>query len=72
MLIAAETVHRMSGKLPTRKGDDLFLGEGKLSVSIATASPVSTLIHLGVNEDASGAPVTTQVKTSVWVTANED
>lgn len=37
-------------------GNDLF-GPHKLSVSIATASPVSTLIHLGVNLDPEGAPV---------------
>lgn len=42
-----------------RKGDDLFVGEGKLTVSIATVSPVSALIHLGMNVDASGAPVKT-------------
>jgi hypothetical protein len=40
-----------------RVGDDLFVGEKKLSVSIATASPVSNLIHLGVNIDPTGAPV---------------
>ncbi len=46
----------------SRKGDDLFaLGEEgfhkKLTVSIATASPVSCLIHLGVNVTARLAPV---------------
>lgn len=41
----------------SRRGDDLFVGERKLSVSIATASPVSTLIHLGINVDPAGAPV---------------
>ncbi len=45
-----------------RKGNDLFLtkegGEPrKLSVSIVTASPVSTLFHFGVNIDPAGAPV---------------
>jgi hypothetical protein len=40
-----------------RDGDDLFLGEGKLSVSIVTASPVSVLLHLGINVDPEGAPV---------------
>jgi hypothetical protein len=44
-----------------RDGDDIFVsGEGeprKLSVSIVTASPVSTLLHFGVNIDADGAPV---------------
>jgi hypothetical protein len=40
-----------------RVGDDLFVGDRKLSVSIATVSPVSTLIHLGINIDPSGSPV---------------
>ena len=40
-----------------RRGNDLFFGEGKLSVSIVTATPVSTLFHFGVNVDFSGAPV---------------
>ena len=40
-----------------REGDDLYAGERKLSVSIATASPVSTLMHVGLNVDPTGAPV---------------
>lgn len=40
-----------------RSGNDLFVGDRKLSVSIVTASPVSTLFHFGVNIDPSGAPV---------------
>ena len=44
-----------------RRGNDLFLEDGeeraKLSVSIVTATPVSTLFHFGVNIDATGAPV---------------
>lgn len=40
-----------------REGDDLFVGEGKLTVSIATVSPVSALAHLGINVDPAGAPV---------------
>ncbi len=43
--------------IPRREGDDLFVGDRKLTVSIATVSPVSTLIHVGINVDASGAPV---------------
>jgi len=38
-------------------GDDIFIGDAKLTVSIATRSPVSCLIHFGVNIDATGAPV---------------
>lgn len=40
-----------------RDGDDLFVEDRKLSVSIATASPVSTLIHFALNIDPTGAPV---------------
>lgn len=40
-----------------RRGDDLFEGEGKVSVSIATLSPVSGLIHTGLNVISEGAPV---------------
>jgi len=40
-----------------RKGDDLFYENGKLSVSIATKSITSVLIHFAVNIDANGAPV---------------
>lgn len=40
-----------------RSGDDLFINNKKLSVSIATKSITSTLIHFGLNIDANGAPV---------------
>lgn len=42
-----------------RSGDDLFDGEAKLSVSIATVSPVSGLIHLGLNISSHNTPVRT-------------
>ncbi len=40
-----------------RNGDDLFINNKKLSVSIATKSITSTLIHFGLNINADGAPV---------------
>lgn len=40
-----------------RDGDDLYADRRKLSVSIATLSPVSTLMHVGLNIDPAGAPV---------------
>ena len=45
-----------------RTGDDLWLGRDestrrKLSVSIVTATPVSVLMHVGINVDPAGAPV---------------
>lgn len=42
-----------------REGDDLFYGRGKLSISVATRSVVSTLIHFGLNIDNRGTPVNT-------------
>lgn len=42
-----------------REGDDLYLDEGKLSISIATVSPVSTLIHFAINCINAGTPVKT-------------
>ncbi len=41
----------------TRKGDDLFYQGRKLTVSIATKSPTSTLIHTGINIFKEGAPI---------------
>jgi hypothetical protein len=54
--LPAEKAH-----LVFRKGNDLYVGKkgeaAKLSVSIVTATPVSTLFHFGVNIDFAGAPV---------------
>ena len=41
----------------TRSGDDLFVNNKKLTVSIATKSMTSILIHTGINIDSTGAPV---------------
>jgi hypothetical protein len=49
-----EEVHNL-----TRDGDDIYLGGKKLSISIATQSPVSSLIHFAVNIINSGTPVPT-------------
>jgi len=40
-----------------RRGDDLFIDNKKLSVSIATKSSTSVLMHIGVNIDPEGAPI---------------
>jgi hypothetical protein len=46
-----------------RSGDDIYLDfggeEGKFSISIATVSPVSSLIHFAVNVSNKGTPVKT-------------
>lgn len=40
-----------------RTGDDLYVGECKLSISIATVTPVSTMIHTGLNLRSDNVPV---------------
>ena len=45
------------GFVITRNGDDLFYEGKKLTVSIATKSINSILIHTGINIDSEGAPV---------------
>lgn len=62
MAIAGDQIARTTGIAIARSGDDLFWVdragvERKLSVSIVTASPVSVLLHAGINLDATGAPV---------------
>ncbi|CAN5631656.1 DUF366 family protein [soil metagenome] len=46
-----------------REGDDVYVvlpdGEGKLSISIATVSPASGLVHFAVNVSNEGTPVKT-------------
>ncbi len=42
-----------------REGDDIYLGEKKLSISISTKSPVSTMIHFAMNVTNKGTPVQT-------------
>ncbi len=65
--MASDTLQEMNSTLRIgagpnllrREGDDLFIGERKLSISIATVSPVSALIHFAVNVDNRGTPVPT-------------
>jgi len=54
---AAEILNQATMCPISRDGDDLFVEDRKLSVSVATGSPTSTLIHLGLNVDPGGAPV---------------
>lgn len=56
--IIKETLEKMQKNVKIeRRGDDLFVNNKKLSVSIATLSPVSTMLHVGINIDPTGAPV---------------
>lgn len=47
-----------------RNGDDLFFDGKKLTVSIATKSQTSVLIHTGINIDSTNAPVSASGLTS--------
>ena len=63
-MTAKEILERMTNRPVTRKGDDLYLpctngSPGKLSVSIATTSTTSTLVHTGMNIEIEGTPVPT-------------
>lgn len=62
-LLTAQIAEVLRGLRPDvalrRHGDDLWVGDGKLSISIATVTPVSSLIHFAVNATAGGAPVRT-------------
>jgi hypothetical protein len=42
-----------------RDGDDIYWGDRKLSISIATRSPVSTMVHFAMNITNEGTPVKT-------------
>jgi uncharacterized protein len=64
IVTAKELLERLTDRPVTRRGDDLYLpreddSPGKLSVSIATSSATSTLIHTGFNIRTEGTPVPT-------------
>ncbi len=64
IIIAGEMLASALDQPVHRRGDDLYLDRadgtpGKRSVSIATTSPTSTLIHAGFNITTSGTPVPT-------------
>jgi hypothetical protein len=54
-----------------RVGDDIYAGDRKLSISIATQSPVSSLIHFAVNVTNEGTPVKTLALEDLGVDARE-
>lgn len=59
-LAQQEIVFRSKRPTIIRGGNDLYDEGLKLSVSIATASPVSTLLHFGINISSKGTPVPTK------------
>jgi len=60
MALMAECLNRRPGEPRIRRvGDDLYDGDRKATVSIASASPVSALIHAGINISSKNTPVPT-------------
>ena len=57
LICIIKEVLEQRGFIVTRNGDDLFVCGKKLTVSIATKSLTSVLIHTGINIDSEGAPI---------------
>jgi hypothetical protein len=58
-IVQDELNRRLKKGRVERSGNDLYLGKAKLSVSIATLSPVSSKIHFGINIESKGTPLKT-------------
>ena len=59
-VIVKEYLEKRLGKHLTREGSDLYDGNAKLTISIATHTSVSTKIHFGINIISRGTPVKTR------------
>ena len=56
LVVCIQDELRHRGVMALRSGDDLYVGRGKLTVSIATASVSSLKIHAGINITSIGTP----------------
>lgn len=59
MAIIKDVISTAAHKKIVRAGDDLYIKDKKLTVSIATISAVSSLIHIGINISNKNTPVKT-------------
>jgi hypothetical protein len=61
--ISKDILHEISPRLGeeiiVREGDDLYWGDRKLSISVASKSAISTMMHFALNITNSGTPVKT-------------
>jgi hypothetical protein len=57
VVVRDELARRRPGTIFVRRGDDIYEADRKLTVSVATTSPVSSLLHFAINVDPAGAPV---------------
>lgn len=60
ILMLEELLKRTKKLSLYRIGDDLFDEDAKLTVSIATATPISSVIHTGINISSRNTPVLTK------------
>jgi hypothetical protein len=56
LIVSVKEVLEKHGIGTMRNGDDLFVGDGKLTVSIASAGVTSEKIHCGINITTKGTP----------------
>jgi len=70
-LMAGQLNARLKGQPIRRGGSDLYDGERKLTVSVATMSPVSGLIHAGINISTRNTPVPTSGLLDYGIDARE-
>ena len=70
MAIMAEELNRcLGGTRIRREGSDLYDADHKVTVSIASVSKVSTLIHAGINISSRNTPVPTRGLEDFGITA---
>lgn len=59
--LVKDAINEIKGKnLVRRVNSDLFDEDAKLSISVATVSPLSSLIHFGINITSTNTPVKTK------------
>jgi hypothetical protein len=59
--IVQDVLNEMLGRATVRRAHtDLYDGDAKISVSVATVSPISALIHFGINISSKNTPVKTR------------
>lgn len=61
--IVKDLLHEVSPRLGedvlARDGDDIYFGDRKLSISVASKSAISTMVHFAINIVNAGTPVKT-------------
>lgn len=58
--IVKDILTKKTGRNLIRRGDDIYDGIAKLSISVATLTSISSKIHFGINIESHGTPVKTK------------